>query len=52
MEQLLTLLPFYFDHIRYNPSSLFARTYGIFAIEIAGISKIYFQMMENAFQEL
>ena len=38
--------------MKYNENSLLARTYGIFSIEIAGISKIYFIMMENTFRDL
>jgi 1-phosphatidylinositol-4-phosphate 5-kinase len=38
--------------VKYNENSLLARTYGIFSIEIAGISKIYFIMMENTFRDL
>lgn len=45
-------MPYYYDHIRYNENSLLSRMYGVFSIEIAGISKIYFIMMENTFQSL
>lgn len=51
-DRFLSLLPAYYDHLRYNQDSLLARTYGLFAIEIAGVSKIYFQLMENTFGEL
>lgn len=50
VEVLLKLLPYYYKHIAENPKSLLSRFYGLFSVEIAGISKIDFLMMENTFQ--
>ena len=33
------------------PNSLLSKFYGLFSVEIAGISKIYFLMMENTFEQ-
>ena len=45
----LSLLPYYYQHIMKYPNSLLSRAYGLFSVEIAGISKINFIMMENTF---
>ncbi len=44
---MIEILPHYFEHLRYNENSLIAKIFGIFAMEISKISKIYFLMMEN-----
>ena len=49
---MIEMLPNYYEHIRYNSKSLLARTYGVFSVEIAGTSKIYFTLMENAFRSI
>jgi 1-phosphatidylinositol-4-phosphate 5-kinase len=31
-DRFIEILPYYFDHVKYNENSLLARTYGIFSI--------------------
>jgi 1-phosphatidylinositol-4-phosphate 5-kinase len=49
---LLEILPEFYLHIARNPLSLLSRVYGLFSIEIVGVSKINFIMMENTVRVL
>ena len=51
-DKMIEILPEYHEHFKYNEQSLLAKIYGIFAIEIEHISKIYFLMMENSLKHL
>ena len=51
VQALLKILPYYYKHIMDNPKSLLSRFYGLFSVEIAGISKINFIMIENTFEQ-
>ena len=44
---MIEVLPRYYEHLKFNPKSVLAKIYGVFAVEISEISKIYFLMMEN-----
>lgn len=50
VEVFVRLLPYYYKHLIKYPKSLLSRAYGLFSVEIAGISKISFIMMENTFE--
>jgi len=44
-------LPHYFEHIKENPSSLIARIYGVFQVEMEGVLPVNLLLMANTIQK-
>lgn len=42
----------YFEHIKSNPQSLIARIYGLFQVEMEGITPVYLLLMANTIQNI
>ena len=47
-EVFMRAVPDYYDHLRYNPSSLIARIYGIFTVNMEELVPVHILLMSNA----
>lgn len=52
LTYIMEHLPAYFEHIKGNPSSLIARIYGLFQVEMEGITPVYLLLMANTIQNI
>ena len=47
LDIMIDILPSYIQHHQKYPSSLIAKIFGVFTVQIQGLSKIHFALMEN-----